>query len=153
MNEDHPKVRLPPPLIVLAGLTAGLALDGRLVQPELNSVPLILAGTACAATGLLLGISALGLFQRSGTKPEPWRPSSALVTAGVYRITRNPMYLGMLLLYAGIALAAGGQWTAFAWVPVFLILNVYVIRREEVYLERRFGREYAAYRGDVRRWL
>lgn len=153
VSEDNPKVRLPPPLIVLAGLAAGLALDGRLANPELNSVPFILAGVACAAAGLLLGISALGLFRRSGTKPEPWKPSSTLVTAGVYRFTRNPMYLGMLLLYAGIALTAGGPFTATMVLPVFLLLNFYVIPREEAYLKRRFGDGYRAYRSRVRRWL
>lgn len=153
MNEDNPRVRVPPPLIVLAGLAAGLALDGRLAKPELNSTLFIAAGIACSAGGLLLGISALGLFHRSGTKPEPWKPSSALVTAGVYRFTRNPMYIGMLLLYAGIAMAAGALWTAVAWIPVFLILNVYVIDREEAYLARQFGRAYAAYKREVRRWL
>jgi protein-S-isoprenylcysteine O-methyltransferase Ste14 len=98
-------------------------------------------------------ISLLGLFHHKGTKPEPWKPSSALVSDGVYRFTRNPMYLGMVLLYAGIALIAGGPLTAAALVPVFLIFNVYVIAREEAYLERRFGDEYAAYRSHARRWL
>ena len=130
-----------------------LRLDGRLTQLQLNSVPLVVAGTTCAVAGLLVGISGLSLFHRNGTNPEPWKPSSALVTAGIYRFTRNPMYLGMLLLYAGIALATGGLLTASAAVPVFLILNFYVIGREEAYLERRFGSAYAAYRDEVKRWL
>lgn len=153
MDADNPKVRFPPPIIVLAGLAIGLALDGRLAKPEMNHLLLVLAGANLAVTGLLSGIAALGLFRRVGTNPEPWKPSSALVTDGIYRFTRNPMYLGMLLLYAGIALAAGGALTAAAWVAVFVILNVYVIGREEAYLERRFGHAYAAYRRRVRRWL
>lgn len=153
MNDDNPGVWLPPPLIALAGLGVGLAVDGRLTDPDLNALPLIMAGLATAAAGLLLGISALGLFHRKGTKPEPWKPSSALVSDGVYRFTRNPMYLGMMLIYAGIALIAGGPWTAAALAPVFLIFNVYVIAREEAYLERRFGDVYIAYRRQVRRWL
>lgn len=130
-----------------------MALDGRLTNPELNSIPLLIAGLVCAAAGLLLGISALGRFHRSGTNPEPWKPSSALVTVGVYRFTRNPMYLGMLLLHFGIALAAGGPFTAFAVVPAFLMLNFYVAAREEAYLKRRFGNAYLAYRRQVRRWV
>lgn len=90
MNEDNAGVRIPPPLIVVAGLAAGLALDGRLVDPQLNSTPLVVLGLACAAIGLLLGIAALGLFRRKETNPEPWKSSSALVTSGVYRFTRNP---------------------------------------------------------------
>lgn len=153
MNDDNPGVWLPPPLMILAGLGVGLAVDGRLTPPDLNAVPLIVAGLAAAVAGLMLGISALGLFHHKGTKPEPWKPSSALVADGVYRFTRNPMYLGMMLIYAGIALIVGGPWTAAALVPVFLIFNVYVIAREEAYLERRFGDVYIAYRSRVRRWL
>lgn len=106
MNDDNPGVRLPPPVIVLAGLAIGLALDGRLADPRWNDMSLIAAGIACAGAGLWFGISALGLFRRYATKPEPWKPSSALVTTGAYRFTRNPMYVGMLLLFIGIALIA-----------------------------------------------
>ena len=153
MSEDNPGVRVPPPLIIMAGLAAGLALDGRLIDPHWNSAPLVISGIICACVGLLFGVSALGLFRREDTRPEPWKPSSALVTSGVYRFTRNPMYVGMLLLYVGIALLAGGSLTIVTLVPVFLILNFYVIEREEAYLERRFGRAYAHYRERVRRWL
>ena len=153
VNEDHPGVRLPPPLIVLAGLAAGLALDGRLTELRLNSMPLVALGITCAVVGLLLGFSALGLFHRKGTKPEPWKPSSALVISGVYRFTRNPMYLGMLLLYAGIAFIGAGPWSVGSFALVFLILNFYVIAREEAYLKRRFGEAYDSYRARVRRWL
>lgn len=153
MIEDNPRVRLPPPVIVLAGLAVGLALDGRLIDPRANAAPLVLVGITCALTGIILGVAALGLFRREGTKPEPWKPSSALVTGGVFRFTRNPMYLGMLLLYAGGALMAGGPLTFGPLIMVFLILNFYVIGREEAYLERRFGEAYAVYRERVRRWL
>lgn len=153
MNEDNPRVRLPPPVIVLAGLAVGLALDGRLIDPHWNSASQVLFGIVGASVGLLLGIAALGLFRRKGTKPEPWKPSSALVTTGVYRFTRNPMYLGMLFLYAGVALMAGGPLTIGPLALVFLTLNFYVIGREEAYLERRFGEAYAEYRERVRRWL
>lgn len=121
MYEDHPGVRLPPPLIVLAGLVAGMALDGRLTELRLNPRPLVALGILCAAGGLLLGFSALGLFHRKGTKPEPWKPSSSLVTSGVYRFTRNPMYLGMLLLYTGFALIGAGPWSIGLLAVVFLI--------------------------------
>lgn len=123
MNQDHPGVRLPPPLIVLAGLAAGLALDGRPTELRFNSMPFVVLGITCAAVGLLLVLSALGLFHRKGTRPEPWKPSSSVVTSGVYRFTRNPMYLSMLLLYAGIALIWAGPWSATLFPLIFLILS------------------------------
>jgi protein-S-isoprenylcysteine O-methyltransferase Ste14 len=137
----------------LAGLAAGLALDGRLTELRFNSMPFVALGMTCAAVGLLLVLSALGLFHRKGTKPEPWKPSSSLVTSGVYRFTRNPMYLGMLLLYAGIALIWAGPWSATLFPLIFLILNFYVVAREEAYLTRRFGEAYGSYQMQVRRWL
>lgn len=108
MIEDNPRVRLPPPVIVLAGLAVGLALDGRSIDPRADAAPLVLVGITCALAGIMLGVAARGLFRRDGTKPEPWKPSSALVTGGVFRFTRNPMYLGMPLPYTGGALMAGG---------------------------------------------
>lgn len=152
-KEDNPKVRVPPPVVLLTMVLAGLAFDGRLAKPLLNSAPLVGAGFACAVVGLLLGVSALGLFHRSGTNPEPWKPSSSLVVGGVYRFTRNPMYLGMLLLHGGIAFAAGGAFTALAWLPTFMFLNFHAVPREEAYLTRRFGDHYVAYLCQVRRWM
>ena len=153
MNSDNPQIRLPPPLIVAAGMVTGLALDGRFVDPQLNTKLLMTAGLTSIASGIALGVTALSLFRRMRTKPEPWKPASSLVTTSVYRFTRNPMYVGMLLLHAGVALMAGGQWTAVAIAPVFLILNFYVIGREEAYLKRRFGADYVSYCSQVRRWL
>ena len=153
MRDDHPNVRIPPPLIVRGLLALGLSADARLFHSRLNPVPFALGGTALVLAGLVLGIAALGLFRRAGTKPEPWKASAALVTGGVYRTTRNPMYLGMMLIAAGLALTLGGLWSALALVAIFAALNFYVIAREEAYLEHRFGEAYRTYRSRVRRWF
>ncbi len=84
---------------------------------------------------------------------DPWRASSALVTSGPYRFTRNPMYLGMASLYAGIALAFGLLWSLALLLAVLVVIDRGVIAREERYLERRFGDEYRIYKQQVRRWL
>ena len=98
-------------------------------------------------------ILALGRFRRAGTAVEPWRTSTALVTNGVYRFTRNPMYLAMALLYLGAALAADSVLALVLLPPLLVLVRVGVISREERYLERRFGDEYRRYRSSVRRWL
>lgn len=101
----------------------------------------------------LLDPAAAARFKRARTNPVPWRPATALVTDGPYRFTRNPMYLGMAALYAGIALGAGLLW-GLALLPVVLAaIQVAVIAREEAYLERVFGDQYRVYRATVRRWL
>lgn len=93
---DHPRVFVPPPLVFSVLLLVGLAAD-RSKNPALF-------GVAIGLIGLVLIVLALGLFRSRKTRPEPWHPSSALVTTGIYRVTRNPMYLGMTLLSLGIAL-------------------------------------------------
>ncbi len=95
---------------------------------------------------------------RGLTEPHPHAdgavaPSSALVTSGPYRFTRNPMYLGMASLYAGIALAFGLLWSLALLLVVLVVIDRGVIAREERYLERRFGDEYRLYKQQVRRWL
>lgn len=122
--------------------TLGLATPARMIGGGL-----ILA----AGAGFLA--AALGLFRRARTRPEPWRPTTAIVTTGVYSVTRNPMYVGMALAYAGIAVLADAP-TALLLLPlVLVVIHVGVIRREERYLEDKFGPEYLRYKAQVRRWL
>ncbi len=158
MNDStHPGVRFPPPLIFLLGLAAGFALehflfDWALVQPErLLWLRLIAGGFGLVALWLL--IAALGGFRRKGTDPRPWREDSALVVEGIYRHTRNPMYLGMALTYAAIAIGFNTLWPLLTLGPVLFAIRHYVIGREEAYLERRFGEAYRDYRAKVGRWL
>jgi protein-S-isoprenylcysteine O-methyltransferase Ste14 len=150
---DHPGVRVPPPLIILAALLAGLAVDGRLSGlPPAGPARIALASLAAAA-GAVLVAAALGLFRRAGTNPEPWKPSSALVRGGIYRRSRNPMYLGMLLVYVAAAILFASPAAGLLLVPLFLVLDRLVVAREEAYLTRRFGEKYEEYRRSVRRWL
>lgn len=155
----------PPPLLFLGALLIGFGLD-RLLGLEsllalaglppglLPGLPArLLAGGLPAVAGLALALPALIGFRRAGTQAEPWKPASALVVAGPYRFTRNPMYLGLVLLYLGIALAAGGPLTLLMLAPLVAVVRYGVIGREERYLEARFGAAYRDYKGRVRRWL
>lgn len=145
-------VLAPPPLIYLLPLLVGLWLDRRW---PIGGLPPILARPlgALAGLGFLVTITALLAFRRARTRPEPWKPTTALVTDGPYRYTRNPMYLGFACLYLGVALWFGGYWTLGLLPAVLVVMTVGVIRREERYLERLFGEVYAAYRNRVRRWI
>lgn len=148
-SEDNPRVFLPPPLIFGGLLSFGLLLDSN----PLSNAPVSLIGMALGAGGGVLIAFALGLFRSSKTRAEPWQPSSSLVIRGIYRFTRNPMYLGMALLSLGIAMAFAslpGVLLAFA---ALVIIDRFVVTREEAYLTRRFGQDYIAYKASVRRWL
>ena len=159
MNEPvaTPGVRFPPPLIFLLGLGAGFALDvllfhWNLVSPSLLPVLRGLAGLFALVALVLLGL-ALGGFRRKGNDPRPWREDTAFVEDGIYRHTRNPMYVGMALIYAATALAFNTLWPLITLGPVIVVIHYYVIAREEAYLADRFGQTYLDYCTRVRRWL
>ena len=98
MSEDTPRVVVPPPLIFLGLLLLGLSVDRE--EPTM-SIPLVV-GALLVALGAAVIAIALGLFRRSKTRAEPWKPASALVVGGIYSWTRNPMYRGVALLTLGI---------------------------------------------------
>jgi protein-S-isoprenylcysteine O-methyltransferase Ste14 len=110
-------------------------------------------GWSFVAAGVLLPLSAAVLFRRAGTTPNPTRPTTALVVRGPYRFTRNPMYLGLALLYVGGALLVNSLWPLVFLPGVLVVVQRQVIVREEAYLERTFGEAYRAYRARVRRWF
>jgi protein-S-isoprenylcysteine O-methyltransferase Ste14 len=156
MPSEHTEsgpVRFPPPLLYLGGLGLGVVLELIAPTPQPATWLRILAGVAGLAAVLALDTTAMSRFSRARTPVNPMRPVRALVTDGPYRFTRNPMYVGMALLYVGIAVAAGILW-ALAFLPLVLVaVDRFVIAREERYLTARFGEDYERYRADVRRWL
>lgn len=153
-KRDDPGVLAPPPLIFGGVLALGLLLDWRLAWTWGSAAfAASIAGIVLLAAAAWFLLAALGLFRRAGTRPEPWRPTTAIVTGGIYGISRNPMYVGMALAYAGVALLADGQ-AALMLLPLALAMIEFgVIRREERYLEGKFGPEYLRYKQKVRRWL
>jgi protein-S-isoprenylcysteine O-methyltransferase Ste14 len=139
-------------LVYLGPLLLGLTIDH---WRPWTAVPApwrwILAAVCIGLSGLL--VAAILAFRRARTRPEPWKPSTALVVDGPYRFTRNPMYLGFTLIYAGIALLANSSWPFVLLPGVLVVMQWFVIRREERYLERKFGDAYRAYCASVRRWV
>jgi len=155
VDEDSARVRFPPPFVFLGTLLLGLAAE-RLTGPltlGLGRMPAILLGATLFAAGFALDLLAMGRFRRADTRPEPWLASARVVTAGIYARTRNPMYLGMALIYAGLAIAFDGPIALLLLPAVLAVIQTQVIAREERYLEAKFGDEYRAYKGRVRRWL
>lgn len=153
VEQDSARVGFPPPLIYLGVLLLGFActgLTGKLGPAGpisfVAGIPLLLLGAAMILAG---GVR----FRRAHTPAPPWRPVTSLVTTGIYRVTRNPMYLGMALIYAGLAMLMN-SFTALLLLPVvLLIIQTQVIAREERYLFGKFGAEYAAYKTQVGRWF
>lgn len=149
----HSGVKFPPPLIYLGLLLAGLGIDWLMDLPPLGIPASWLLGAVPILAGIALLVAALGIFRRHDTPPEPWRPSSAFVGSGIYRWTRNPMYLGMALIYLGLAIGLESIGALILLPAALFIVQTQVIAREERYLDARFGEEYRAYKSRVRRWL
>lgn len=146
-------MRIPPPLFYVAGFVAGVALELLLPTGALPLALAILAGVVGGALWLALDGSAMLLFRRAGTSVVPMRPTTALVTSGPYRFTRNPMYVGMAVLYLALALSFGVIWALALLPAVLYLVDRLVIVREERYLEAKFGQNYREYKKRVRRWL
>jgi protein-S-isoprenylcysteine O-methyltransferase Ste14 len=131
------------------GLIAGALPRSATYGPRIRRI----LGTLSIATGLGVGLSAIASVKRAGSNVNPYAPTNALVTGGVYRATRNPMYFGFTSIYIGVAMLARSM-PAFVLLPITLaILDRSVVDKEEAYLERLFGDEYRAYRATAPRWF
>lgn len=145
-----------PILLFPAAVLVGLALDRLLplpiTIPEADGVPWIVAGSLFLI-GLVLFAAGVRTFSRAETPLPTNQPARVLVTSGIYRWTRNPIYLGFFLAYGGIGVAALSPWILILTLPLAITIRYGVVAREEAYLERRFGDAYRDYKARVRRWL
>jgi protein-S-isoprenylcysteine O-methyltransferase Ste14 len=144
-----------PPLIFLGFLAAAAVLEAVVPLPVLaaHAIPRYLAGAVLAACGFVMVAMGTRRFVAAGTNIPPTLPTTALVVDGIYRRTRNPLYLGTTLVYLGLSVAAGSLWALALVVPLLWVINTGVIAREERYLERKFGDAYRAYKARARRWV
>jgi len=150
---DSAGVLIPPPLIYLAGLIVGYVVGIAFPVTMLPFVPSLILGVIVLLAGLTIALLAITTFRRHRTTTLPIRPATELVQDGPFRFTRNPMYVSFGILYIGIALLLDSLWGLFLLIPVILVINFYVIAKEESYLTRKFGDEYRNYMTKVRRWI
>ncbi len=152
-ENDCPGVIAKPPLIYLGVLLLGLGLD-RLwpvaVLPETAGHAL---GGTLVGLGVLVVVTAVRRFKAAGTSFRTHEPATAILSDGLYGVSRNPIYLGLTAIYLGVGVLADAGWVAVLLGPLLLVVHFGVIAREERYLERRFGDEYLRYKASVRRWL
>lgn len=151
---DRPN-RIPwPPLLYASTLIATWVLSRISPWPLLaEDSPWRSVGWVVLTVGIAIAVAALVRFRGLGTAVDPTGRASRLATDGIYAWTRNPMYLGGVLASLGLAFGLGSTWLLLLTPVLAVLLNVLAIRREEAYLERRFGEEYRRYRGRVRRWV
>jgi protein-S-isoprenylcysteine O-methyltransferase Ste14 len=145
-----------PPLLFLAALLLGFVLDHLLSlhfpAPSVDLIHRIIPGVPILI-GLALFAAGIRDFLRAKTPVPTNQPTRTLVTTGIHRWTRNPIYLGMFLLYVGIGIAVRSPSILMLTLPLAIAIRYGVVAREEVYLEHRFGDAYRDYKARVHRWL
>jgi protein-S-isoprenylcysteine O-methyltransferase Ste14 len=155
-QNDHPAINkfVHPPILALGFILLGVLLGKWIpILPTLANTPLRLAGLPIVLIGLLIGFSGLFQIRRANTTLNPHGSVTTVVTSGIYRFTRNPMYLGFMLMVIGFPLAKGTLW-GLILAPFFILtMNRLVIEKEEAYLEKKFGEPYTSFKRRVRRWL
>ena len=152
-HRDHADVQISPPVLTL--IFIAIEYVAKWVIPISFVVPNFVrqAGFGMVVIGFLLGVAAVIAFRKARTTLDPHGKVSAIVTDGAYRFTRNPIYLGFLLMLIGFPLNSGNVW-GILLAPFFIMsMNSLVIEKEEAYLEKKFGEVYTGYKSRVRRWL
>jgi len=155
-NPDRARIIAPPPLIPLICILLGFA-----VKHFVSPLPLfatktnfqVSAGAALVAFAVVIVASCRRAFIERGTHPNPYTPTKAIVTNGVYGLSRNPIYVAFLLIVLSFVLFANSLWFIGSAILTFLLLQFGVVKREEEYLHEKFGAEYDEYCQRVRRWV
>lgn len=152
-KKDNPGVIAPPPLIFLSGLILGG------IVTYFNQFPIMPGGLGVLLGNLLVlgGIAVIAIIylqmRKAKTNIEPWKPTTKILDTGFYGYSRNPIYLGMVLIYLGVTCLANSIWF-LPFLPLcLLIIHFGVILKEEKYLEDKFGEDYSDYKKRVRRWI
>jgi len=154
-KKDSPGVYIPPPLFYVV-----IFLVAWLLQKKIPINAILFRGHAIKIMGIIFIVIALFFlikslrqFIKSKNTVVTMLPASSLQTNGIYQATRNPMYLGLAIVYLGLSCLIGNWWNFILFPFLLLLVQQYIIRNEEKYLDRRFGKEYAEYKRKVRRWL
>lgn len=145
-----------PPFLFLGALLLGFVWDRLLPLPfPVPGTDLVhwILGAALILIGLALALAGIRNFSQAGTPVPTNMPTRALVTTGIHGRTRNPIYLGLFLIYVGIGVAAQSAWVLMITLPLAITIRYGVVAREEAYLQQRFGDAYRDYKARVRRWL
>jgi len=154
-KKDHPHIHIPPPLLYAVIFLAAILIQ-KLVPlgKDFFYTPTAkIIGAVIIFIGLFFSFPALRQFFKTKNTLVTVKPANSLQTTGIYSVCRNPMYVSLLLFYTGLSFIIGNWWNLLLLPVLFWIVQEYVIKREEKYLDRTFGQQYFDYKIQVRRWL
>lgn len=149
----NPGVKVPPPAIYILAIVAGWLLQQQWPLPFIAHDTALWVGLAFVAVGLVMALMSVVTMLRGHGTVNTNLQSSALVVSGIYRVSRNPMYVALTLMYTGFAIAMSLPWSLILLPFIVIFIQTMVIAREEASLEKTFGQQYTEYKARVRRWL
>ena len=152
-TKDHAGVKFPPPLLYIGLSFIGVGLD--YVYPLSIGIdkPLSYLGYVVFLAAIVAIMSIARSFKKADTNIEPWKSTSKIITTGYFKYSRNPVYLLACGIPIGLGIAYNSYWVVLAFIPCLIIVYYLVVKKEEKYLETKFGQEYLDYKTKVRRWL
>ena len=152
-NNDHPGVKLPPPLVFIGLGVVGVGLQYVIPLSIGIDTPANYLGIGV----IIVSIAGIGflfkLFKRYETEIEPWKTTSNIITTGPYKYSRNPVYIFLCGVPIGLGIIFNTYWALFAFIPALIIVYYTAVKKEEKYLETKFGQDYLDYKTKIRRWL
>ena len=152
-KEDSGHILAPPPIFFIIPLLIGAVVEYLVPTTLLTPTISLITGLLFSWASLPFIILSLREFYKAKTAFDASRTSTTLITTSIYRISRNPAYLSLVLFYVGLSFIINSIWILILVVPVIYSLQKYCIEREEKYLEEKFGGQYLAYKKQVRRWI
>ncbi len=154
-RKDRPAIIAPPPLLTVVCFAAGFIAAHFKPIPIFHGAPWVRITLSVALVLLVAFIIFSGRQElvKHHEHPNPYRPTETIVDSGIYRFTRNPLYIGMLLFVLAVGIGANEAWLFVSLVALFLLLHFGVVKAEEKYLSEKFGSRYEQYRSSVRRWI
>ena len=154
-ERDRAAVVAPPPLLTAVCIAAGFLVDHFKPFPFIHGIARY-RGALCVAFVFLAGaiiFSGIRQLIKHHEHPSPYKPTDAIVASGIYRFTRNPIYVGFLMVVLAVGIGANNAWLLLSFVTLFVALHFGVVKPEERYLSVKFGDRYDEYRRRVRRWV
>jgi protein-S-isoprenylcysteine O-methyltransferase Ste14 len=153
IDQDSAKIRIPPPLILLFCVAVGWGVNQLYPFPISSWGQMSVVGYLTIFLGLSTILYAKALFKKFETNIKPWKTTSKIIKSSLYSYSRNPIYICFCVIGIGFALVLNSVWVILLVIVYALILTEWVIKKEENYLQKKFGTEYTDYKSQVRRWI
>ena len=152
-DKNGASVKFPPPIVFLLFMTIAYGIDN-LHAVKISSFSFVLyIGLIFVTLGFIVLLIASISFKRAQTNIKPWKPTTKIISSGIFSYSRNPIYLSFCIVTIGAGLTLNSLWVSLSFIPSIIAIFFMAIKKEEIYLENKFGEEYLDYKEKVRRWI